>query len=390
MTDFNVQQVPDECAGPVTIGGYVVTLVDIEDFNGEFRWIYRVDNVNAPGALSNWVLEIDAPCRELITAAFATERFPSTQEIPPPLLELPESDFDNPGQTPNNQTCPEGPCAGRVQGVAFIPDQEILGELQIGFSQLFAFTISEEATAELGCVSISGANTIFCGQVCVPGDCTFICPNACECTEENNTFTCEVTVPLAPDGTNICFGFPTVVDAADVLFGFCIGEQVIIAPTEEDACQAPAEVTVCDQTLFCCCDVFPWTRTVTLDIQINVPLTAECQTENLYECCYERIVVEQTCFTCNVDDNPFLEFALECEDIDVAITSVDVSDDGTSAVINYTVDLTGCAAPVGDNGNDLPGTPAPPAANCPPPAPTVRNTQANVRQAQNRSIKRRR
>jgi hypothetical protein len=378
MPNFNIlQQVPADCFEPVAIGGFVVTLVDIEPFNGGFRWIYRVDNVSADSALSNWVLEIAEPCRDFIDEAFVSDVF-DTDEDPIPPLE-PTLDFENPGMTPQ-PGCPEdSPCGAgtRLEGFAFIPDQDELGELEEGFSQLFAFTFNQPPIATTACASISAGGVTACGLICVP-DC-IICPNPCECEDEDiDTFTCTATVPTT------CFTIPEDVATDDVLFGFCITDEDVVAPTEP--CQAPAEVFVCGQTLFCCCDVFRWTRTVTLDIQFNVPKTADCQTDALYECCFDTIEVTQTCFTCNIDDNPFPE-ELSCEDIDIVINAVDVNDAGTSAVINYTVDLPECEVPA-DGDDDLPGTPPPPA--CPPPAPATRNNQALNKPAVTKTIRRRR
>ncbi|RSD25112.1 hypothetical protein [Mesobacillus subterraneus] len=362
MPEFNLQQVPESCFEPVTIGGFVVTLVDIEPVDGGFRWIYRVDNVtpNSP-ALSNWVLAIEEPCLDFISDPRASEVFLTTDPAPTELFPV---DFENPGRTPQ-PGCPEGsPCGAgiRLDGFAFIPDQGELGELQPGFSQLFAFTFNQPQIATTACASISAGGVTACGLICVP-DC-IVCPDACECPEDNNTFTCTATVPTS------CFTIPEEVATEDVLFGFCIVDQEVVAPTEEDVCQAPAEVFVCGQTLICCCDVFPWTRTVTLDIQFNVPKTADCQTENLYECCFETITVEQTCFTCNIDDNPFPEEDLTCEDIEVIINSVVVNEAGTSADINYTVELPECEVPL-----EEPPVGTPPGNTCPPPAPAPRNTQ---------------
>ncbi|WP_213370597.1 hypothetical protein [Mesobacillus boroniphilus] len=92
-------------------------------------------------------------------------------------------------------------------------------------------------------------------------------------------------------------------------------------------------------------------------------------------------------FTCNIDDNPFPEETLTCEDIDIIINSETVNDASTSAVINYTVELPECVVPE----EEPPVVGAQPGNYCPP-APTtpIRNTQIRNTPAVNRSIRRRR
>lgn len=376
MPHLNLQQVPDECFAPVTIGDFVVTLVDIEPVDGGFRWIYRVDNVSLQSALSNWVLGIDTDCLPFIIDPLASEVWdPETEPTPTELFPV---DFESPGQTPQ-PGCPVGsPCGAetRIEGFAFIPDQDEFGQLQQGLSQLFAFTFNQPPVATTACASISAGGVTACNEICVP-DC-IVCPDACECPEDNNTFDCTATVPTT------CFTIPAEVATEDVLFGFCIVDEDVVAPTEP--CQAPAEVFVCGQTLTCCCEVFPWTRTVTLDIQFNVPKTADCQTDELYECCFDTIDVTQTCFTCNIDDDPF-PGDLTCEDITITINSVTTNDAGTSAVINYTVELPDCVVPE----EEPPVLGTQPGNSCAP-APTTptRNTQTRNTPAVNRSLRRRR
>jgi hypothetical protein len=387
MPDFILQQVPDTCFAPVTIGDFVVTLVDIEPVDGGFRWIYRVDNVGIQNALSNWVLGIDVPCLDFITEALASEVFdPATEPTPTELFPV---DFESPGQTPQ-PGCPEGVCgpAGTIiEGFAFIPDQDQFGELQEGLSQLFAITVNQPAVATTACASITAANVNACGEICVP-DCV-VCENPCDCDEAVDTFDVDVTLP------SDCFTFTGTGEGgitipADVRFGYCIGDVTDTGPV---ACEAPAEIFACGQTIVCCCGVNAWTRTVGLDIQFNIPKTADCLSDNigegefLYECVNDTPTVTQVCITCEDElTSPFVPAdELDCTNVTVTINSVTDNGDGT-ATINYTVNLPECV--VADDDDDLPGTPAPP--SCPPPAPAPRNNPAVNKSAVNRTIRRRR
>ncbi|GAM15845.1 hypothetical protein [Mesobacillus selenatarsenatis] len=378
MPHFNLlQQFPDDCpSGPVIIGNYQLSLFEVERFGAGYRWIYLIEGLEGAQDLSDWVLEIDGDCFP-VEQCFTSDLFTGevTQEI---LDSLEPYDDCPPGPEPAPRECPEdSPCSALETVVGFKFD-DLPDGLSEGISQLFAFIINQPPSFETGCAALTSAGETFCGEICVPS--CIVCPDACECPEEDiDTFDCPATVPTT------CFTIPAEVATEDVLFGFCIVDEDVVAPTE--TCQAPAEVFVCGQSLICCCEVFPWTRTVTLDIQFNVPKTADCQTTELYECCNDTIVVTQTCFTCNIDDNPFPEGELTCEDIDITINSVTVNDAGTSAVINYTVELPDCVVP-----EEEPAVLGAPSTNCPPPAPTTptRNTQTRNTPAVNRSLRRKR
>lgn len=331
MPHFNLlQEFPEGCFEPVPIDGFVVTLVDVERFGSGYRWIYRIDNVDAPNALSDWVLAIEEPCREFIGDAYITPTFPSDEE--PPELVLYE-DVENPGTAPD--PCPDDAlCSPGEQVVGFKFDDlgtGDQGELDPGESQLFAFVFNQPPIATEACAALKFGQNEECGLICVP-DC-IECPNACDCTEAIDTFDCTFTFP------SDCFTLPEGVTTDDVLSGYCIGEEVIEAPV---ACEGVAEVFVCGQTLICCCDVLQWTRSVPFQVQLNLPKEGECGGP-VYECCYQEVTVIQNCYTC-LDETPTFE-PLTCENTSIEINSITDNEDGT-VTVNYTIVLPDCVTEV--------------------------------------------
>ncbi|MBS8265880.1 hypothetical protein DYI25_15745 [Mesobacillus boroniphilus] len=116
-------------------------MLDIERFGTGYRWIYRIDKIDAESALSDWVLGIDAPCLDFIGEAFISEVF--TGDDLADLIPLDEvtsgETFENPGTAPD--PCPEGsPCSEglRVTGFKFddlgTEQPEGLGFLEAGSS----------------------------------------------------------------------------------------------------------------------------------------------------------------------------------------------------------------------------------------------------------------
>jgi hypothetical protein len=325
MPDANqFQQIPEECTVPVIIGNFQVTLLDIEPTNGSFRWIYRIDNINTRIALSDWVLGIDGDCLDLIGQCYTSAVFPSESTELPPLT--PYDDCENPGTAPD--PCPIGsPCSAGVRLVGFKFDN--LEGLVAGQSQLFAFDFNQPPVIETGCAALKYGQNEFCGEICVPG--CVVCPNPCDCPDDENNFDCEVDFPTT------CFSLAST-DPEDVLYGFCIGR---IGQPTSTRCQAPAEVFVCNQVLTCCVPVLRWTRQVQLQVQFNVPKEGECQPGLLYECCNDTVIATQVCFTC-AGETPVFETPT-CDNTSITVNSVTETDTG-DAVINYTVNLPDCAS----------------------------------------------
>lgn len=376
MPNLNLlQQVPDECFNPVTIGPFTVTLLTIERFSSGYRWIYRIDYNNPlppPAqnpALSDWVVGIDLPCLDFIDGAFISEVF--TGDILPELIPFDEvtsgETIENPGTAP--LPCPEdSPCSAGVEVTGFKFDNlgsAELGELGPGESQLFAFVFNQPPLVnEEVCAALKFGNNEACGLICGPA--CIECPNACDCTENVNTF--DLTVPAPGD----CFAFISELPE-DIRFGFCLGAPTDTGPTP---CEGVAEVFVCGQTLVCCCEVNQWARSVDLVIQFNIPKTADCLSENigegqfLYECARDTVTVNQTCFTCSdVTESPFVT-PLDCTNTTITINSVTLNEDG-SVTINYTVNLPECQ----ETEEEPPGQPP----SCPPSGSMkrVNNTQSN-------------
>lgn len=362
MPHFNLlQQLPEGCFDPVTINGFVVTLVDIERFGTGYRWIYRIDNVDAPNALSDWVLAIDLPCQDFIGDAFITPVFPS-EDLPPELVLYGDVGTDEPAPDP----CPDdAPCsAGEVvRGFKFDNlGTGTQGELDPGESQLFAFVFNQPPTAVEACAALKFGDNEACGLICVP-DC-IECPDACECGED--TFNCVFEFP------ETCFTLPDDVTVDDVLSGFCIGE---VSDVATDICQGVAEVFVCDQTLLCCCDVTRYFRTATLQVQLNLPKVGDCGGP-VFECCFQEVTVTQNCFTCIGDPAPVFP-DLTCDNVSIEINSITENPQTGDVTVNYTIVLPECTE----------GTPPPPAVQQ---QATLRNTQSTNKPAVNNSLRRRR
>lgn len=393
MADFNLQQIPEGCPNTVTLTDaegnpqFQVSLIDILRSGVETTWIYRIDNIGAERALSDWVLNIDFPCRELITECFVSPVFLTTtpdNEIPDLA---PYDDCENEENTAAPLPCPEGTCPdaettidGRLIGFKFDNlGEEPQGELVEGFSQLFAFTIPQPPVAETGCVALKigqggqEGEAEFCGEICLPS--CVICDNPCDCDEDVNTFNCEFTFP--PN----CFTLPEDVTTEDVLSGFCIGDP---GPTTSTPCEGVAEIFVCDQTLVCCCEVLQWTRDVPIQVQLNLPKEGQCGGP-VYECCYQEVTVTQNCFTC-LDQTATFE-DLTCDDVSIQINTITDNEDGTVTVNYSIIFLSGCIVePV----EESPVVGTPPGNNCPPPTSIpIRNIQVTNKPAVN-NIKRRR
>lgn len=361
MPHFNLlQEFPEGCFEPVPIDGFVVTLVDVERFGSGYRWIYRIDNVDAPNALSDWVLAIEEPCREFIGDAYITPTFPSDEE--PPELVLYE-DVENPGTAPD--PCPDDdPCSPGEQVVGFKFDDLGLGdqgELDPGESQLFAFVFNQPPIAIEACAALKFGQNEACGLICVP-DC-IECPNACECGED--TFDCVFDFP------ETCFVLPEDVTVDDVLSGFCIGD---VSPVSSETCQGVAEVFVCDQTLICCTDVQRYFRTATFQVQLNLPKVGDCG-DPVFECCFQEVTVTQNCFTCIGDPAPVFP-DLTCDNVSIEINSITENPQTGDVTVNYTIVLPECTE----------GTPTPTVQQ----PTTLRNTQTANTPAMNRPARRRR